>query len=95
MTASIGSLSMTFWSMSTCAVGSRSASSSVCPVTSTDVVAPARLSAEIQLDRHAGPHVDVARERLEALGGHLDVIGVWRQIAEHELSQRRRSWCCA
>ena len=89
---SIGSLSMRLWSMSVCAVGSRS--SRIFRV-ADDLHGGRRArqrQRQIERDRHAAAHVDVLFERLKSLRGHRDVIGVRRQVAEHILARgvRRR-----
>ena len=54
------------------------------------MVAPASASAQVQRDRHAGPHVDVALERLKSLRLDREVIRIRRQVVEHVLARRVR-----
>ena len=81
--------------MSVWAVGSRSSRSSAWPTTSTLAVAPASASVEIERDRHAAPHFDVALERLESLRLDREVIGIRRQVAEDVTCRRHRWSPCA
>ena len=59
-----------------------------------DDLAPRRRAGQrqrqVERDRHAAPHVDVALERLEPLGLDDDVIRIRRQVAEDVTGPSRR-----
>ena len=87
---SSGSLAIRVWSMSVCAVGSRSRRSPAWPTTSTAVAAPASAKRQIQGDRHAGAYLDIALQGLKSLGLDGDVIRIRWQIAEDVTARRVR-----